>query len=327
MKNRIEFIDISKGAGIILVVVGHCLNTTDFPGRWIYSFHMPFFFFISGSLLSGNTTSAFIYKKFKQLIVPFITLGLIVLTLKLIVIDKEINPVIYLSNMLKYLVTGNQAPFWFLPVLFCSSIAYFLISKIKNISTRFIILLGSVVLSYFFYSPNAGIPYSINSVFMAIFFVGLGYESKNLLVKINNINKSLPLFALSILLFVISISVAYFINPALNMSDNRVTPIIPVYLGAINGILLLTFTSLIIDKHFPNKISSILKFLGRNTLTIMCLHMFFISLSSEYIKYYIDSVMIYKFVEQLFVWSMSLLFVYLINKYIPVLIGKTRNNN
>ena len=68
MNNRIEFLDISKGIGIILVVLGHSLNTIDLPGRWIYSFHMPFFFYISGVLLSGSTTTHFISKKFKQII-------------------------------------------------------------------------------------------------------------------------------------------------------------------------------------------------------------------------------------------------------------------
>ena len=41
-------IDVAKGFTLFLVVFGHLLplNTTLF--RWIFSFHMPAFFFLSG---------------------------------------------------------------------------------------------------------------------------------------------------------------------------------------------------------------------------------------------------------------------------------------
>lgn len=45
---RIEAIDIAKGIGIFFVVIGHFINMSSYPGRVIYSFHMPLFFFLSG---------------------------------------------------------------------------------------------------------------------------------------------------------------------------------------------------------------------------------------------------------------------------------------
>jgi len=54
---RLDWIDIAKGIGIILVVLGHTLvpqvRETGFAGfLWIfiYNFHMPLFFFLSGYL-------------------------------------------------------------------------------------------------------------------------------------------------------------------------------------------------------------------------------------------------------------------------------------
>lgn len=44
-----DWADIAKGIAIILMVLGH----SSLPAviqNWIYSFHMPFFFFISGVL-------------------------------------------------------------------------------------------------------------------------------------------------------------------------------------------------------------------------------------------------------------------------------------
>ncbi|MBF1069294.1 MAG: acyltransferase family protein, partial [Prevotellaceae bacterium] len=43
---RIEALDIAKGIGIILVIIGHM--SSSYLRDWIYSFHMPLFFIISG---------------------------------------------------------------------------------------------------------------------------------------------------------------------------------------------------------------------------------------------------------------------------------------
>lgn len=49
---RIVWVDVCKGIGIILVVLGH----TGSPFvRLIYSFHMLLFFIISGFLVSDKT--------------------------------------------------------------------------------------------------------------------------------------------------------------------------------------------------------------------------------------------------------------------------------
>lgn len=51
MSNRNQQIDILKGIGIICVVLGHCQNVGQ-VGNFIYTFHMPLFFFCSGYLMT-----------------------------------------------------------------------------------------------------------------------------------------------------------------------------------------------------------------------------------------------------------------------------------
>lgn len=82
--------------GILLVILGHSgfeepivaenLKALD---TWIYSFHMPLFFFISGYLYSLTNKSfcdiqpgKFLKKKFIRLYIPYIVLGLIVFGIK-----------------------------------------------------------------------------------------------------------------------------------------------------------------------------------------------------------------------------------------------------
>lgn len=55
LKQRINWIDWAKVFAIYLVVLGHLLSKTGREGyifNFIYSFHMPFFFFISGYLFT-----------------------------------------------------------------------------------------------------------------------------------------------------------------------------------------------------------------------------------------------------------------------------------
>ena len=51
---RLNYLDYAKGIGILLVVLGHIYNNNT--KLWIYSFHMPLFFIISGYLLEYNKT-------------------------------------------------------------------------------------------------------------------------------------------------------------------------------------------------------------------------------------------------------------------------------
>lgn len=51
-KQRDAVVDIAKGIGILLVVYGHLKNPFN---PFIYAFHMPLFFFLSGFLLKTLT--------------------------------------------------------------------------------------------------------------------------------------------------------------------------------------------------------------------------------------------------------------------------------
>ena len=45
---RIEWMNVVKGLEIICVVYGHTIFKDELWRIWIYSFHMPIFFFLSG---------------------------------------------------------------------------------------------------------------------------------------------------------------------------------------------------------------------------------------------------------------------------------------
>ena len=57
--SRAEWIDACRGAGILIVVLGHCNPPFN---KLIYSFHMPLFFILSGYLYK-NKKDVFLYGK------------------------------------------------------------------------------------------------------------------------------------------------------------------------------------------------------------------------------------------------------------------------
>lgn len=69
---RDDRLDILKAWGIIFVVSGHAQSPF---GQWIYTFHMPLFFFVSGFLRYGvkeKKWNIFLLKKLKTVIFPYI---------------------------------------------------------------------------------------------------------------------------------------------------------------------------------------------------------------------------------------------------------------
>lgn len=71
--NRIAYIDTAKAFAIILMVVGHT-SVPKVLSDWIWSFHMPFFFFVSGMTTNWQKrkTLEFIRTRVQTLLVPFL---------------------------------------------------------------------------------------------------------------------------------------------------------------------------------------------------------------------------------------------------------------
>lgn len=83
MQKRIEYLDSIKALGIILVVIGHY---TSFLNSFIFLFHMPLFFFISGFLFKYEDNKTLLQKKGKRLMTPYITYLLLFYLILLILI-------------------------------------------------------------------------------------------------------------------------------------------------------------------------------------------------------------------------------------------------
>lgn len=128
---RLGWVDAFKGIGILLVVVGH---TSRIPGitQFVYSFHMPMFFWISGYLFSVRPFPDFVRRKARTLLVPYFFFGVFTwLFWAFIEYDYSDHIGDALPALANLMVgqAGNATysadpPLWFLLCLFMAEIAF-----------------------------------------------------------------------------------------------------------------------------------------------------------------------------------------------------------
>lgn len=167
-KKRNINIDAIKGLTSVLVVVGHIIQfvisskehrVSNIIFCIIYSFHMPLFMFISGYLAYKNNfifDGEWLYKKFRSLVVPFLSWGFVNWLLKNYWGGWSIA---HSGDSILEIILYPDRGYWFLLILFYNcTLLWFIEFVIKCISKRLavniiylrttIILLTSVLLKW-----------------------------------------------------------------------------------------------------------------------------------------------------------------------------------
>lgn len=138
MKNRIHWVDYAKGIGILLVVYGHVILglhdskvgmqglNYELQHLFIYSTHMPLFFFLSGLFASSwaeRDGSLAIRQKIRNLLIPYFIWGTIQ-GLIMQIFSGQTNSGQGIADIL-LLPIKPFAQFWFLYDLFFVFLLYY----------------------------------------------------------------------------------------------------------------------------------------------------------------------------------------------------------
>lgn len=340
MKERIEWLDIAKGLGIFLVVLGH--NSIPFVVFiWIYSFHMPLFFYLSGFLFSAdkyNSTWEFVKRKAQTLLLPYFSFFVLIYTYWLVVIQKAWLDPIGIFEPITNLFYGSThlltvfTPLWFLPALFIVEVLFYLLYKnTKNwlIYSSILVAVVGYLISIWF---KGGLIWSIDTAMVAILFFMFGFNTKNLMSKNLVSLKNIILCALILVFF--GINLWFFkINGTVDLLNNQYHNFIWFVLSATGGIGGLVLVSLLMGKT-KNKIMDIIIFAGRNSLIILAFHPIGILIVKTIVKSFSNSLNIILRDEGSLLFGiiyslMSILLVtpliYVLNKYLPFIRGKRIN--
>lgn len=142
--DRLEWVDIARGIGIFLVVVGHALRGLAASGigpptpakqvadDWIYAFHMPLFFVLSGLFLgraAARPWGRFLRDRLATIAYPYFLWSYISLAMKLAVASRvNVAP-----DPLAFVTITYQPieQFWFLYSLLLLSLVFGSLLKLR----------------------------------------------------------------------------------------------------------------------------------------------------------------------------------------------------
>lgn len=186
---RIDWIDMAKGYGILFVILAH-LGVDGIIDSWIYTFHMPLFFFLSGSVFSTKYDfSTFLKRKIKSMIIPYFALGIpMIFFYSAINGESRFDVKSILTLLEKLFVQRRFWTLWFIACLFWLNIVFYIICK-KCQSDRLLALIVSGMclagLLYYHWGGSA-LPWNIDGVFPASFFFFAGYLFKKNYMRIRS---------------------------------------------------------------------------------------------------------------------------------------------
>lgn len=177
---------------MIMIIYGHCFPP-DLTKMWVYSFHLPLFFFISGYLFKRRTLSETIKRKTKTLLIPYFVTALISLPigyLILKVIGKSTMELFYDFFYLNGSV-GWNVPIWFLVVLLWVELI-FAVTRSFNIN-EYVTAILAFSIGYFIYIKNIFLPFGINIAVWLLPFYLFGYlfKKKNIVEKFSEVNSKI----------------------------------------------------------------------------------------------------------------------------------------
>jgi len=119
-------IDVAKGVGILLVVLGHSFVMGSYFSRVIYSFHMPLFFFIAGFLFRPEKYTS-IFGLLKRLFASYGMPFIIFSVLWYITLKVEARPPFGLMSIYH---GRTITPSWFLTCLAVCHLGFFVMQKL-----------------------------------------------------------------------------------------------------------------------------------------------------------------------------------------------------
>lgn len=282
---QIEWINILRGLAIFLIAFGHSIGySKGLTGlsRYLSSFYVPLFFFISGYLFHENKEEklfSFIKRKAKRILIPYFVFAILSLipyymfagNIQTTLGNVEVSSNNIVSSLLAVFYGSGHgdaliqnSPLWFLPCYFLVVvIAKLIYEKTGNLKFKsfllslFFLLIGGIVYHFF----NRAYPFSFETALVMLFFYFLGHGVRQLPMPVNKLKLVVTIIALT-LGFVI-----HLFNGRIScMNNNYQNSYIIFILSATFSLIGYCYLFSFFEK------CSILSYLGKHTIPILVVH-------------------------------------------------------
>lgn len=282
-KPRTAWIDVLKCIGIFYVVFGHtCGNIHIF--KWIYSFHMPLFFFLSGVLFHPDkSASEFLRSKIKTLVMPYLLGGLFLELLYRAVTGYRNGQLSlrYLYDVAcstqKALLDGNinslefNSPLWFIPCLTVCEILLFIIVKIFS-DEKYVFL----VCLYCATVCNIGVipvicAWHCSEAVSWLFWIGSGYILRKVIrSKVPKTETKKLVFIAAGCMMSSMLSAQLYEN--ISKSKCEIS-----FIGITGSIAL----SILLTRVLPDRVIAYISYIGKSTMAVLIVHMYLIKIAGR----------------------------------------------
>lgn len=286
-------LDVARGFAVFLVVFGHVVTMHQTIFRWIFSFHMPAFFFLSGMTFRPEKYpdyASFLKEKFRKRIIPYFIIIIIAFAICMIRPDYRLPVLedgwrtqllwIFYFAQPKNLYVGQ---IWFLAALFMAELVaytWFRVFGQKPWLVRCYSLLALALLAVnirqigLLIPVVERLPWKIDSALCASIFLISGYYAN----QGQLLERTKPI---SWFLIPLCIWFSFYFGPQVityvNMCDCFYNAAPYYFTGAFLGIAALTMTAVLMKR------SRFWQFCGRYSLQIFAMQTFAIYLIVELI--------------------------------------------
>lgn len=273
-QEKSDIINIAKAIGITLMVIGHA-GCPSWLHDFIYVFHMPLFFFLSGYCLKESHVSQpwqFSVRRLKQIYWPFVEWNILFFALNplffYIGITDEYYSLSEIPQVAKDVVTMSNwhellGPFWFLRyMLLTNIIAVVMICLLRRWPkvqhTLFLLMPVLPTLGWLLGLPE----FTKGMLMLCIFFYYCGFSIQHFMPRYNSWYYPV--------LWLLTVAFSLFVKTELTLMEPRLTLIYAI--AALAGIMLTIATSQLVSQRLSRMIVPLV-WLGRHTLLIMVWHL------------------------------------------------------
>lgn len=288
---RLDYIDAAKAFGMMIVMWGH-IHFNDISNDFVYAFHIPLFFALSGMVFIPEKYVGFkdfVVRKVKSLLVPYAIYSVVTWMIWAAFVLMTHQPVdsIWAPLLETVIARGSEGylvhnvPLWFVTCLFVVELTYYWISKLPDwLNIMIDVLLA--VLAYFLvtyvnFFDFTTLPWSIEVGMMAMVFFATGHLAVKRIGHekiITTITDRTWLYLSIALLLFLGVFFIASNNGNPSMGHARLNNPFLFYPGAYMGTIAMIIMCVVLNKLLNNnKLWKYVLWFGSNSFIAMAIHM------------------------------------------------------